>query len=878
MKFHNCRATGPWTAACAFLAISAPLQAQELSSYQAVNSSIAPKVSDVGAGDLDGDGMQDAVTLSETDDRLVWYRNQGSGDFSAGLELARDEPNLANVEIVDLDGDGDLDVLPFATVQASGDGYPWLENDGTGSFMRRHLLLTPSVEGSHISARDWDGDGDVDLLICGLGTVMTFVNDGNGGFETGQAVVTAPNNTHSPQWGDLDGDGREDLLFDTANTGSGVMTGQILYLPQLSSGAFGSPVIVNHSAVESFTTLPIDLNGDGLLDIVRGSTTMDYYANLGGGVFSSTPVSLGSFPRLNQIVRADADGDGDQDLFFSRTAFLTDVGLGEWINNQDGTLTPGRTLDPEYWMPTLHSLADLDGNGVLDLLWTSDQDFKQRVLWSPRDAAGAISSGNELTELISDNLVAGDFNGDGLLDVADADGKLNVYYQDLDGTYGRITSTPLLQWTEIHVADVNADGFTDVIIAEFDLSSSDMLLLHGSPSGLSSPTTIAVAASTQRFGRPFPADVDLDGDLDLVCTLTQIGVGYLENLGNGAWAPFHPMESFPDPWIQEVRDLDGDGLPDILLIGSRAILNGAYVIHNLGGGVFAPSVHLDPPFSQLSLAFSIDRDADGLRDILRLEFSGGPNGYLSLYTQSPGFQFSAASFFQSLPGDNPNYDFAAVDWNFDGLEDLLMLDTANQRLSWGRNRGNSLIGGPQPLTNDLYLPTSLQLADFDGDMDLDALVGSKRLHGARLFYNTRRVGTPECESEPNSTGATAQLTISGSKFVSENRLRLTASNMPLNEMGFFLIGASAAHIPHPGGHGGVLCLGGALGRYNAASQLRSTGNNGLFGINLDLTVSPSPFDSFMILSGETWHFQAWFRDNNPGATSNFTNSVKVEFR
>ncbi len=878
MNFHTCLITRSWTTACALLVVAAPLGAQELSNYQAVNSSIAHGVFDVGTGDLDGDGLQDVVTASETDGRLVWYRNLGAGDFAAAVELARGETNLAHVGIADLDGDGDMDVLPVATVEANLDGFLWLENTGGGQFVRSHWQLTPSVEGTHTSARDWNGDGDVDLLICGLGTVMAYLNNGKGGFDAGQSVVTAPNNTHAPQWGDLNGDGREDLLFDTANSGSGVMTGQILYLPQLASGAFGPPVVVVANAVDHFNTLPIDLNGDGLLDIVRGSTTMDFYANLGAGVFSSAPVSLGNFPRLRTLVREDADGDGDQDLFFSKTAFLNDVGLGEWINNQDGTLAPGRTLDPAYWSPTLHTMADLDNNGVLDLVWTSEQDFEERVHWSARDAAGIISPGKELTELISDDVLAGDFNGDGLFDVAEADGELRVYYQDLDGTYGRAVSTPLLEHTQFQVADLNADGFTDVIVAEYDSNGANVAVLHGSPAGLGAPQSIASAGPQVTFGKPHPADVDSDGDLDLVCTRYPMDVGYFENLGSGNWGAFTPIESLQNPWIQEVRDLDGDGLPDILLIGDRPVLDGTHVIQNAGGGAFAPSIRLDPNFSQLYLAFSIDLDGDGLRDILRLEFTGGPSGYLSIYRQTPGFQFSAATTFQALPGDNPHYDFAAVDWNRDGLEDLMMLDRANQRLSWGRNLGNSVIGGPQSLTNQLYLPTSLDLADFDGDMDLDALVGSERLHGARLFYNARVVGTPECNSKPNSTGVMATLTISGSIFVSENRLRLTASNMPLNQLGYFLIGASATQVVHPGSHGGVLCLGDALGRYNIASQLRSSGNNGLFGLNLDLTASPGPFNRFMILSGETWYFQAWFQDDNPNPTSNFTNSVKVEFR
>ena len=82
-------------------------------------------------------------------------------------------------------------------------------------------------------------------------------------------------------------------------------------------------------------------------------------------------------------------------------------------------------------------------------------------------------------------------------------------------------------------------------------------------------------------------------------------------------------------------------------------------------------------------------------------------------------------------------------------------------------------------------------------------------------------------------------------------------------------------IVQPPGSQGTLCLGGAVGRY--AKQVANTGTAGVLVLVLDLTDTPTPNGPVTVLAGETWNFQAWFRDKNPGTTSNFTNGVSVTF-
>ena len=84
---------------------------------------------------------------------------------------------------------------------------------------------------------------------------------------------------------------------------------------------------------------------------------------------------------------------------------------------------------------------------------------------------------------------------------------------------------------------------------------------------------------------------------------------------------------------------------------------------------------------------------------------------------------------------------------------------------------------------------------------------------------------------------------------------------------------NAAH--QTGGSKGNLCLGGRIGRYR--KDVANSGPAGMLVLALDLTNTPTPSGPVAILSGETWNFQCWFRDNNPNPTSNFTDARAVTF-
>ena len=139
-------------------------------------------------------------------------------------------------------------------------------------------------------------------------------------------------------------------------------------------------------------------------------------------------------------------------------------------------------------------------------------------------------------------------------------------------------------------------------------------------------------------------------------------------------------------------------------------------------------------------------------------------------------------------------------------------------------------------------------------------------------------GANYCSANANSTGVGASMGASGTNTVSANDLVLEASELPSNSFGFFLTSQTQGSVANPGGSQGNLCLGGAIGRYVGAGQIQNSGSAGEIALPIDNTQVPQPTGLVAVSAGETWSFQAWYRDAVGGsATSNFTDGYEITF-
>ena len=127
----------------------------------------------------------------------------------------------------------------------------------------------------------------------------------------------------------------------------------------------------------------------------------------------------------------------------------------------------------------------------------------------------------------------------------------------------------------------------------------------------------------------------------------------------------------------------------------------------------------------------------------------------------------------------------------------------------------------------------------------------------------------------NSGSCAGVLLVAGDPVAATGALQLTAELLPLHTAGFFLASRAQALVSGPAGSQGNLCLGGAIGRFVGPGHVMNSGSSGTFSLSVDLAQLPTPSGLVSAQPGETWNFQAWYRDANPGPTSNFSDAVSV---
>ncbi len=139
------------------------------------------------------------------------------------------------------------------------------------------------------------------------------------------------------------------------------------------------------------------------------------------------------------------------------------------------------------------------------------------------------------------------------------------------------------------------------------------------------------------------------------------------------------------------------------------------------------------------------------------------------------------------------------------------------------------------------------------------------------------LGTVVCLGNPNSTGADALLTITGSKVAADNNFTMDVTDLPLNAVGYFIHSKGNIIVYNPNGSEGHICIAGpGIGRF--AQNILSSGMTGTVTFSPDLTNFPLPTSTEPVLAGDTRYFQYWTRDNNMGTpVSNFSSAAGVTF-
>ena len=193
--------------------------------------------------------------------------------------------------------------------------------------------------------------------------------------------------------------------------------------------------------------------------------------------------------------------------------------------------------------------------------------------------------------------------------------------------------------------------------------------------------------------------------------------------------------------------------------------------------------------------------------------------------------------------------------------------------------GTGNIDLPDRLWSDLALlpgSPSIDTADPADPLDADGTQADRGAIPFDPFYCGPGcfglLGTSTCVANVNSTGLDAKLTAQGTPVADENRFVLNVTDSPSGSLGYFLASRTVGSQMLGGGSQGLLCLGGSVLRLsNYVLDDRGTGV-----VSFAAPLSNMPQGN-VVLAGESWAFQYWFRDANPGLTSNTSSNVVMTF-
>jgi hypothetical protein len=472
----------------------------------------------IAVADVNGDGKPDVMVSSHaadgTESTVSVWMNHGDGTlaFKVDYDVA---VGAQGIVATDLNGDG----KPDLAVANGSDGISVLLNQGGGVFGAQTVYLT-SVKPSPLASGDFNGDGAPDLVVADqLASVASVLLNLGGAVFNVRADYATPATLSQIALGDLNGDGVPDVVTTAATLpsigidGSGDSVSVLLN----SGGFLFAPAVSYPTGNVPFSVALGDFNGDEKLDIATvnySDATVSVLLNKGDGTFA--PKTIVPVPHApGSIVAADFNRDGRADLAVVSPSGLTLLFAVSSGNVAFSRIDQSLPEPPQGDFPQALATGDLNGDGMPDLamlciavalgagnlpailplynngsgsfvpqnpVFTTTWNTALLIGKLPGGSTGFVVGNQNATVTIAgvdhatdfnpNALALGDFNGDGISDVAaTSSNTLNVFLGTAAGSVQTAVNYAISGGAALAASDINGDGRTDLVAGGGDVVS-----------------------------------------------------------------------------------------------------------------------------------------------------------------------------------------------------------------------------------------------------------------------------------------------------------------------------------------------------------------------------------------------------------------------
>lgn len=703
-------------------------------------------------GDLNNDGRMDFVTANFTsaaNQQVTVLLNSGSGTFTGGnLRNFPASTFLIDAAVGDFNEDGNLDVVACSD---QNDNFSLLLGDGAGN-LAAPINFAAGDRPTGIAVGDMNKDGNLDVLVSHSGTpddIYVFLGNGAGGFAAPTILSNPTNTTYDITVADFNLDTNPDFAITTAG----------VYTVQIWTGNGSGTAFTVAQTVTSMSINPDldarDLNGDGAMDIIAGP---GYIMNNGSGTFGAR-VALSQSDE--EYATGDLNGDGNIDIVTTDNN-VNRANTRVYLGNGAGVFTLLNKTEMRVYARGLE-VADVNNDGMPDVIGAGSDATDGRVDILLGDGTGYFA--NSITKYPTStdprDMITGDFNEDGQIDVALCHSTLNFVSVYLGNGGGKFTKTATNHATGTFPADIitldyNKDGHLD--LAVFNQSASSITVLTGAGTGsfsLLTTFTVTSAAGSQLVSADFNADTFPDLALS---GATNNQINFFAGTGSGFGAGVSTPLSTS---VQSIGagDFTGDGVIDLVAYFNS--INRMVLLTGSGTGTFTEGATQYPMASTTLLVTDIDGNA--VLDVISFSNSGTGSDY---FINDGTGAFTGTAVPSSLGGQAYGY----ADMNGDGLKDLIVgsqnsISSESGQLLILRGTGTGFTGSVL-IDHDNSGGNRAAVHDVNGDGKMDVIVTSFNIYEdylGTLINTTVPVGCPTITLQPMTqstcTGLGVALTV-----------------------------------------------------------------------------------------------------------------------